>query len=430
MKVRNKQLYSNECGLCAIKNLLYFNNIKDNNVDLDFQKEGCSINQMMTTLKRYFFEVEAVSFDLLQLRDIKKFSPFIILLKKEGISHFVVVYKKNKKFLYIMDSLYTKTYKVTYEEIDKIECVCSIVVSHKKEMKLSNKMIKNTIYNVLLSFVESLFLLSNTILIQQIIDNGYNDAFIYMLVQVFLILVTTCKIRNFLKTFRWLDNDLVKHTMYSIYKLDDKYIHNHNIDEIYYRINDAYYYKSVLMTFLYDLISDIVLFVLTIILMFIYSFSLSIIFLTFSLILIFIVIKIFNKSKRLFDKRRESEYEFINHYRDSFKDLEITYNGKDKQLKQSIELLEKYQNLDFKFEKLHISKDLILVYFQSVIISLIVIIYFTNLYQFISIGSLVALINLVTLVLHPLLNICSKIPSLSYYSIALKRVKDVIKNVK
>ena len=58
MKVRNKQLYSNECGLCAIKNLLYFNNIKDDNVDLDFQKEGCSIKQMMTTLKRYFFEVK------------------------------------------------------------------------------------------------------------------------------------------------------------------------------------------------------------------------------------------------------------------------------------------------------------------------------------------------------------------------------------
>ena len=47
--------------------------------------------------------------------------------------------------------------------------------------------------------------------------------------------------------FKKLDEDVVLHSMNCIYNLNYKYVRTYNIDEIYYRINDAYYLKNMIM---------------------------------------------------------------------------------------------------------------------------------------------------------------------------------------
>ena len=71
MNVKNKQLYSNECGKCSILNLLYFYNVKEEKLDINFSKDGTSISQMKEVLSKYFFDVDVVNFDIDQLKKVK-----------------------------------------------------------------------------------------------------------------------------------------------------------------------------------------------------------------------------------------------------------------------------------------------------------------------------------------------------------------------
>ena len=208
-------------------------------------------------------------------------------------------------------------------------------------------------------------------------------------------------------------------------------INKYDINEIYYRINDAYSYKGMYLSLIFNIISDVVLAICTIILMFIYSLTLSIVILLACLIVIFLSIYIFNKTKDVIERKRIAEYSFINYYRDSFKNIDQIYENCDKNYEnEAIKLLKEYQILDYKYEKISMIKNLLLTYFQSFVICIIVIIYFSKLYEYISIGSLIALINLVTLVLQPILNICSQITIFSNYSLIRKRLKDIESNVK
>ena len=97
LKVKYKQLYSNECGICAILNLLDLYKIKSGNININLSKDGISLYDMKNQLQKYFKKVDVVSFDIKQLKEVKNFHPFIALIKKEDISHYVVIYKKSKK---------------------------------------------------------------------------------------------------------------------------------------------------------------------------------------------------------------------------------------------------------------------------------------------------------------------------------------------
>ena len=127
MKVKYKQLYSNDCGIAAIKNLLYVYKIKDNNNEIKIHKEGISAYKIKKVLYNYFKEVEVITFDIYQLKKVKNFKPFISLIKVNESSHYVVIYKKTKNYIYILDSLFDVSYKMTYENFKKIDGNISII---------------------------------------------------------------------------------------------------------------------------------------------------------------------------------------------------------------------------------------------------------------------------------------------------------------
>ena len=78
----------------------------------------------------------------------------------------------------------------------------------------------------------------------------------------------------------------------------------------------------------------------------------------------------------------------------------------------------------------NMKKNLILTYFQSITITLLVVLYFSKFYDLLSIGSLIALINLATLLLQPILSICSQIINFSNFKLIKERLKDIQKNLK
>lgn len=430
MKVKYQQLYSNDCGICAIKNLLHLYG-KKKIINVDLSPQGISMQQIIEELKEEFFDVKAVSFEINELKKVKKFKPYITLLTNEKASHYVVIYKKNNRHVFILDSLSNKSYKLTYEEFSKIDSKKSIIVENLKEMTYKFKSFQNLVIIPFLSIIETILILSTTVLLQQIIDNGFKDAVLYIMVQIILLFLASYKARFFLKTFKELDQSVVFNVTKGIYNLKSKYVYQYDLDEIYYRTFDAYSYKSMILNFIFDIINDLILAISTIILMLKYSYVLTLFILLLSLIVIFISTHIFKQSKRLVEKKRVSEYNFINTYRDSLKNHKQIYEENDREYeKNTLHMLSLFQKDDYNFTKLNMKKNLILTYFQSITITLLVVLYFSKFYELISVGSLIALINLATLLLQPILSICSQIINFSNYKLIKERLKDIQQNLK
>lgn len=426
MKVKYRQLYSNDCGIAAIKNLLNLYEIKDDNIEVNIVNEGISLKSVEDTLLKYFYDVKLVSFDINEIRKVKEFTPYITIIENKDFSHYVVIYKKDKRYLYILDSLFKRSYKITYDNFSKIDGKKAIIVSDKKGICSTKSLIKDNLIIPILSLVESIFLLSSTIMIQQIIDNGFKDALLYIFIQIILLFTITIKVKSFMKTFKKIDNEIILKVNTGVYSLKESYYNKHDINEIFYRTFDAYSFKSMYLNFIFNFIGEFILVILSYLLMIFYSYSLSLLILPFLLICIIVSIFIFKKSKVAVEEKRTSEYEFIGYYKDSLNDKK--YLNEFIKTK-SINLLKTYQNKDYLLENININKRLIFTYFQSALICFIVLIYFTSLYDVLSLGSLIALINIVSLLLQPLLNICSEISVFSNYKLIKERIEDIIRNI-
>ena len=430
MKVKYQQLYSNDCGVCAIKNLMNLYG-KRKIVNATLSPQGISMEQIIKVLKEEFFDVTAVSFEISELKKVKKFKPYIALITNQRASHYVVIYKKNNRHVFVLDSLASKSYKLTYEEFSKIDSKKSIIVDNLKEMTYKFKNFQNLVIIPFLSIIETILILSTTVLLQQIIDNGFKDAVLYIVVQIIMLFLATYKTKLFLKTFKELDQGVIYNVTKGIYNLKSKYVNQYDLDEIYYRTFDAYSYKTMVLNFIFDIINDLILAVSTIILMMKYSYILTLFILLLSLIVMFISIHIFKQSKILVEKKRVSEYNFINTYRDSLKKHKEIYEDNNNEYeKNTLHMLSLFQKDDYNFTKLNMKKNLILTYFQSITITLLVVLYFSKFYELLSVGSLIALINLATLLLQPILSICSQVINFSNYKLIKERLKDIQQNLK
>lgn len=427
MKVKYRQLYSNDCGVCSIKNLLDLYKLDSTKVDVNISKEGTSLLDIKNELLNYFYKVDLVSFDILQVKKVKHFSPYICIIENFDFSHYVVIYKKDNKYLYVVDSLFKRTYKITYENFEKIDGQKAIIVSDIKGICSTKTLFKSNFLIPILSLIESIFLLYSTVVIQQIIDNGFKDAILYILIQIAILLITTIKVKSFLKTFKKIDKELIIKVNTGVFNLKDSYYKAYDINEIFYRTFDAYSLKSMYLNFIYNFIGEIILVILSYLLMIFYSYILALLIFPFLLLVIIISTFIFKKVRVATENKRTCEYEFIGQYKDSLSDEKYKSNH----IKEvAIKSLQKYQEKDYVLERINIYQRVFFMFFQSILICLIILVYFTKLYDVLSIGSLIALINIVSLLLQPLLNICSGISFFSNYKLLKDRIKDIIDNIK
>ena len=197
MKVKYKQLFSNDCGVSAIKNLLHQYNVSFDSINVNLQQEGASLFEIQKVLLNYFYKVEVVSFNIEELRKVNDFKPYITIIENKDFSHYVVIYKKDNKYLYILDSLFNRSYKMTYENFAKIDGKKAVLVEECKQIT-SNKLLKwISIIIPVVSFFESICLLYSMVLLQQIIDNGYQDAIFYIIIQLLVLLFTFFKAKVF-----------------------------------------------------------------------------------------------------------------------------------------------------------------------------------------------------------------------------------------
>ena len=135
------QTYAQECGICAVKNLLRCYHLSYQKVSqiLFYSKQGNSLEEIKQSLKYFFQTVIVAQMDLEQLRKLKKIKPFILLFQKDQSFHFVVVKQKKKQKFCIIDSSILYDVKMSLEEMKKKATNIVILVEHPIKQKKVKK---------------------------------------------------------------------------------------------------------------------------------------------------------------------------------------------------------------------------------------------------------------------------------------------------
>ena len=244
-----------------------------------------------------------------------------------------------------------------------------------------------------------------------------------------LLIITRYKIKVFFNLYSKMDEDIVCHTLSKIYNLKYKFISKHNIDEVYFRLQDSMVYKQMILTYIFSFISDILFMFFSMLLIYFYSVIIGIILSVISILIFIYSYILYKKNQKIVEEKRIEEYEFFNMYRDSFSNVIDIYKNKNKDYEnKSLNKLISLQKISKNYDRFNMIKNYNLSMFQSALICIIVLLYFTSLYSYLSIGSLIALINLITLSLQPLLSICSSITEFSNLKLIKDRLNDINNN--
>lgn len=426
------QTYKQECGICSIKNLLKLYKMDISCVDdyIQYNKNGNSIEEIVSCLKKYFNNVIAVNIKLEEFLKINKIDPFILLIKKDNELHYVVIYKIRKRMFYVCDSSCNKKYKIKYNELKKISTEMAVLVESKKEkynVKKENKIkvkLKPYTYIVpIITMLESTIIIMSNIYLQQLIDGNQRNGVGYVIFQICIIILLLFKTNSFFKIYKKIDNDLIIHTLNLIYNLSNEYTTNHDKNEIVYRMHDVYKLKQMITSFIFEFSGNIVMIILCFLIILSYHFYL----LLFMIILIIpmgiYIYKNYKKSQYLSEKNRTNEYNFFENFKEDFKTSRTKYN-------MSYPNLVNYQNSSIKLAKNNVCKSIYTYVFQTLFVCMLTLIYTFKIIDGFTIGKFLICINIFSLLLQPLIEILSNINLFSEYKFIKKRLNDLINHSK
>lgn len=122
MVIHHKQVSLLDCGLACSKTLLSVYGIDDIDIEKFFNKnsdQGMSLLDIELLLKR--FSIKSTSYEVDNFSLIQKIdSPFIALVNRSGLPHYIVVIKNNNGVLTISDPSQSEITKITMLDFKSI----------------------------------------------------------------------------------------------------------------------------------------------------------------------------------------------------------------------------------------------------------------------------------------------------------------------
>ena len=258
-----KQHDLKDCGACCIETILKFYNgyvpLEKIREDTHTSFEGTTAFHLVKTLSEYGFDAMGVKAN--HIFDENIYLPAIAhVILKNGLQHFVVIYKRTSKYIYLMDPAKGKT-KMTLNEFEEIwdnvlilAAPNSNILKYTKELSISKVFGKLLVKNKILF---SKILMTNFILmILTMIGNfyfqisisslqeGQDVRFIKFISLLFSIIILFKIILNYIKTYylnylnKNLDTELFSMFLEHIFKLPLKFIQNRTTGEIVTRIDE------------------------------------------------------------------------------------------------------------------------------------------------------------------------------------------------
>ena len=139
-----------DCGLYCLES--FHNYYYGNDVDIselksttNYGNKGINILELNTTANNIGLKLESYKLTMEELIAYKNKKPFIALIKSEEYSHYVIIYKKNKDNIYLLDPAKGK-YKISREKFEKL--FLGIILLVEKTPKITKKTPKKRIFDI------------------------------------------------------------------------------------------------------------------------------------------------------------------------------------------------------------------------------------------------------------------------------------------
>ena len=278
-----KQRDLKDCGACCIETILkYYGGyvpLEKIREDTCTNINGTTAFHIVKSLCNYGFDAIGVKVD--NIFDENIYLPAIAhVVLKNGLQHFVVIYKINRKCVYLMDPAKGKT-KMSISEFEEIWDHILILITpsnnilrYTKEQSIFNlfgKLLIKNKYLFLKILIINLILMILTIIGNfyfQIsissIEEGQDTQFVKFIVILFLIILLFKVFINYIKTYylnylnKNLDTELFTTFLEHIFKLPLKFIQNRTTGEIVTRIdelsNTKNLFSEIFTTFILNMI--------------------------------------------------------------------------------------------------------------------------------------------------------------------------------
>ena len=424
------QTYAQECGICAVKNLLRCYHLSYQKVSqiLFYSKQGNSLEEIKQSLKYFFQTVIVAQMDLEQLRKLKKIKPFILLFQKDQSFHFVVVKQKKKQKFCIIDSSILYDVKMSLEEMKKKATNIVILVEHPiKQKKVKKQKMKRTLsfyIAPLFCILESVFLMQLTLYLQKIVDQNTNYIYFYLAIQLILQGIMLLKSKIFLKLYQKLDQLFPLKVFQSLYHLQPDFLNQRNTEEVLYRLQDAYQMKYLMLSFLFELVGNLSLILFSFILLMTYQ--------PYFLLIIFILIPVFlfcvkslKKQRHLKEEKRQLEVQFFDQIR-----LDLQSKKRDGfHFKQQLKKFIDFKKKTYQIEKNEIIKNHVLFFVQNGLMTLFLIIYAFRLLPSFSVGQLMVGLQIMSMIIQPLFQILMQTNQYANYQLLKMRLEELFQNI-
>lgn len=267
-----KQRDLKDCGACALLCIIkYYNGyvpIEKIREDTLTNINGTTAYHIIRAANLYGFESIGVKVD--NIHDKNIYLPAIAHVNlKNGLTHFVVIYKINKDYIWIMDPAKGKV-KITIDEFNTIWDNIIILLTPKSEEIISYQK-ETTIMSIITNLLSQNRLIFITILIVNIIfitlsiignfyfqiainsiENGTDTNFLKFIIILFSLLTVFKVITNYLKNYylnylnKNLDVSVFTAILSHIFHLPLKFIQNRTTGEITTRIGELNEVKNLI----------------------------------------------------------------------------------------------------------------------------------------------------------------------------------------
>lgn len=279
-----KQQDLKDCGACSLLCIIKY---YDGYVPLEKIRDdtfttgmGTTAYNLVETAKSYGFDAIGVSVDDVKNENI--YLPAIAhVVLKNGLNHFVVIYKISNNYVWLMDPAVGKT-KMKIDEFNKIWDNILIlltpinkILKYDKDLTISSLLFKLIIKNknifikiCIINLIVMIFTILTSFYFQITISSinlGNDKLFLYFLISIFALTFFFKVFLNFIKSYyltyfyRNLDVELFSSFLSHIFHLPLKFMQNRSTGEIVSRIQDLSEIKDLLSEFFTNVLLNMVL---------------------------------------------------------------------------------------------------------------------------------------------------------------------------
>lgn len=351
-KLMVKQNGFKDCGASCLLSIMKYYGCEASHEEVTFTLktgvDGTNAYNIINGSRLYGFDGYGIHYTYEEIINSEVSFPIICHVIKNNMYHFIVVYKKNKNSLTIMDPGSNIT-KITFDEFKNIYQETSLVIYPVK--KVNNLVNKNKLLDVIIDYLKlekkNLIMIistSTTLIILSILINYFTLIIIdyilpnynySLLIKITISFLITSIIKNIINYIRGkliievnskltinLNNNIIK----KLFNLPYQFFKNKSTPEVISRINDLKEFKDSFSEIIINISTNILLVFISFILLLKINIKLFIIYIIEITIYILITLIYKNKNNKHIDEILINESNYNKTLNDSIYSYEINKN--------------------------------------------------------------------------------------------------------